>query len=145
MIGDKRKLREQINGLLGDINDMQHKLNAEELRSLTMYKAVLASQRGIKRLKRKLEVRDAYVKAAELLLATCEGTINVNTQNDPIVNTFILARQNLGLVKKPRRDSVRDKDIDTSDIPELGPNFFEGAIPTSPGEDLVKKLRRERK
>ena len=35
-----------------------------------------------------------------------------------------------------------DEDIDTSDVPELGPEFFEEAVLTRPGEPLIDRLRK---
>lgn len=35
----------------------------------------------------------------------------------------------------------RDEDIDTSDIPELNDSFFQQAILTRPGEDIVASVR----
>jgi hypothetical protein len=64
--------------------------------------AVSAAQRGIKRLKRKLEVRDEYVKATEAMLpALVEGIAD----GHPSVARWKLARENLGLVKKSRPES----------------------------------------
>ena len=39
-----------------------------------------------------------------------------------------------------RVSDIADKDIDTSEIPELDEAFFENAILTRPGESLIKKL-----
>jgi len=38
-------------------------------------------------------------------------------------------------------DDDSDNDIDTSDIPELGEEFFKNAIPTLLGENLIEKVR----
>lgn len=106
MSNDKQKLQERLNQAYATIHDTQHLLNAQELRSLIMYKSVLASQRGIKRLQRKLEVRDAYVKAAEsfILIMSLDLVPTKNIEAGIAMAAFREARQNLGLVKKPHEE-----------------------------------------
>lgn len=42
-------------------------------------------------------------------------------------------------------DDMKDEDIDTSEIPELGASFFTGAILTRPGESLIERVRSSRR
>jgi superfamily II DNA or RNA helicase len=42
-------------------------------------------------------------------------------------------------------DELRDEDIDTTEVPELGDDFFAGAILARPGESLIDKLRTARR
>ena len=37
-------------------------------------------------------------------------------------------------------DGRNDRDIDTSDIPELDKDFFKNAVLTKPGENLIRNL-----
>lgn len=47
--------------------------------------------------------------------------------------------------KNSSKDDIKDEDIDTSEIPELGASFFAGAILTRPGESLIDKVRSSRR
>jgi hypothetical protein len=64
--------------------------------NLEYYKAVVAAQRGIKRLKRKLETRNAYVAVMEKYFFT-EGGRDADS-----AERVFEARRNLGLIKRPR-------------------------------------------
>lgn len=69
---------------------------------------VRSAQRGIKRLKRKLEVRDAYVAAAERLFRflEVEHLENGRFATSSLLRDFQESRKNLGLVKKPRPENT---------------------------------------
>ncbi|CAH2920056.1 MAG: FIG006126: DNA helicase, restriction/modification system component YeeB [uncultured Paraburkholderia sp.] len=43
------------------------------------------------------------------------------------------------------KDDIPDEDIDMSEIPELGPNFFADVILTRPGENLINRVRSSRR
>lgn len=87
--------------LAEQIRSTSHSNQAEQwkLRYFAALDGIRSEQRGNKRLLRKLEARNAYIKAAEVFLS--EITVG-NPASEGAFKVFQEIRERLGYVKKPR-------------------------------------------
>ena len=92
--------RKSVQRLAEDtIKELAEDLDFYRTRYLNYYRAIIAAQRGMKRLHRKLEVRDAYIAVMEKAFFSETGASASSAEIERV-------RQNLGLMKKPRPSNL---------------------------------------